>query len=179
MSPLKEPQLRVGSAGAAGFHSVGECLVGAGPADAASPTSWTTPHARGSAACRRAPVLSAALRRLAAVSAPCWRWGRPAWSRRRGSLLSALRVPDGFLECHLDGVPVGAGFGRVGGDAVLYGGGVLRGELPGLDRLPRRTLSSQQRLGEIEGGHCGILRGVVCRAVLALLLLHPVVHGHL
>src|SRR5690606_37227921 len=102
---------------------------------------------------RRAPVSSAALRRLAAVSAPCWRWGRPAWSRRRGSLLSALRVPDGFLEGHLDGVPVGAGVGRVGGDAVLYGGGVLRGELPGLDRLPRRTLSSQQVVGEIEGTH--------------------------
>src|SRR5690606_6247185 len=102
---------------------------------------------------RRAPVLSAALRRLAAVSAPCWRWGRPAWSRRRGSLLSALRVPDGLLECHLDGVPVGAGVGSVGGDAVLYGGGVLRGELPGLDRLPRRTLSRPQRLGEIEAAH--------------------------
>src|SRR5690606_14656248 len=114
---------------------------------------------------------------LAAVSAPCWRWGRPAWSRRRGSLLSAFPVPDGLLERHLDGVPVGAGVGRVGGDAVLYGGGVLRGELPGLDRLPRHTLSSQQVVGEIEGGHCGILRGVVCRAVLALLLLHPVVHG--
>src|SRR5690606_41959042 len=106
---------------------------------------------------RRALVLSAALRRLAAVSAPCWRWGSPAWSRRRGSLLSTLRVSHGLLDRHLDGVPVGAGVGSVGGDAVLYGGGVLRGELPGLDRLPRHTLSSQQVVGEIEGGHCGIL----------------------
>src|SRR5690606_117981 len=102
---------------------------------------------------RRALVLSAALRRLAAGSAPCWRWGSPAWSRRRGSLLSTLRVSHGLLERHLDGVPVGAGVGSVGGDAVLYGGGVLRGELPGLDRLPRHTLSSQQVVGEIEGGH--------------------------